>query len=144
MSEESIHLFEEFQQANRLIRRKVYEASSQIEGESLSPGQHRLMRVLGEQPGCSQKQLAEALRIRPGSLSELLKKLEQKGQLRREQNQQDRRIMNFYLTESGQDLLDQSKRLRQNNGEQIFDHLTSADQQELSRILRELMVTLRE
>lgn len=142
MSEASIRLFEEFQQANRLIRRKIYEESSQIEGEQLSPGQHRLMRKLQEHPGCSQKELAEALRIRPASLSELLKKLESKQQLRREQNQQDRRIMNFYLTESGTTLLERSQRLRQNNGEAIFDQLSTKDQKELSRILQELMETL--
>lgn len=138
------HLFEEFQQTNRLIRRKIYDQRAQEVGENYSPAQNRLLRVVAQNPGITQKDLAQLLNIRPASLSELAKKMQEKELLTRRQNEQDRRVFNFYLTAAGEKTVNEFAQLRQNYGSGVFAVLSETDQAELLRILQQLQEHLAE
>lgn len=140
---DSHELFEEFQQTNRLIRRKIYDQRRQ-EDDSYSPAQNRLLRKVAQHPGISQKDLAQLLDIRPASLSELTKKMQDKGLLERQQNQQDRRVSNFSLTAAGQVAVEKFDQIRQRSGSEAFSSLSLHDQVELLRILRQLQQHLTE
>lgn len=137
-------LFEDFQRTNRLIRRQVQTEKEQAAGEQFSPGQSRLLRILNQEAGISQKELAEKMRIRPASLSELLKKLEAKDYVFKEQNQQDRRINNFYLTPAGKEFAASLEEVQRNYGEKIFASLNHHELQQLAEILHKLNRSLEE
>ena len=64
-------------------------------------GQSRMLTILTENPGISQKALADLLHIRPQTLGEQLVKLEASGLIRREANPYDKRVSNLFLTEEG-------------------------------------------
>ena len=63
--------------------------------------QELVLRILDRDGELDQRILRQELRIQPGSLSELLGKLEQKGLIERERIEADRRRVTVRLTESG-------------------------------------------
>ncbi len=68
-------------------------------------GQRRVLRLLSETESVSQQSLQEILAIRPGSLSELLGKLENKGLIARTQDEADRRKNFLSITDEGRRVL---------------------------------------
>lgn len=64
-------------------------------------GQNRILRMLSEDGGMTQRALTERLGIQPGSASEVLGKLEKAGFIARTQNEEDRRTTDVSLTEAG-------------------------------------------
>ncbi len=66
-------------------------------------GKFRCLQQLTETDGVSQRALADALRIRPASLSELLARLEQKGLVERRASETDRRSLRVFLTDRGRE-----------------------------------------
>ncbi len=70
-------------------------------GDGRSMGQGRILHILDETGELSQRELQERLGVQPGSLSEILGKLESKGQIRRSRDEQDKRKATLYITEEG-------------------------------------------
>ncbi|MBO5337283.1 MAG: MarR family transcriptional regulator [Lachnospiraceae bacterium] len=66
--------------------------------------QYIAMLVLWEQEEISVKQLGELLYLDSGTLTPVLKKLEQKGYLHRERSKEDERVLLVTLTEVGEEL----------------------------------------
>ena len=131
-------LYELFQQVNRQIRREIFQNESEKQKNFLSPGQERLLRVLNRHSGKSQKELAEMIRVRPSSLSEVLKKLEEKSLLIKKQDENDRRFNAYFLTVEGKELAEQLIFQRKNKGAEFFDILTLEEQENLGKILEKL------
>lgn len=131
-------LYELFQQVNRQIRREIFQNESEKQKNFLSPGQERLLRVLNRHSGKSQKELAEMIRVRPSSLSEVLKKLEEKSLLIKKQDENDRRFNAYFLTSEGKELAEQLILQRKNKGAEFFDILTLEEQENLGKILEKL------
>jgi DNA-binding MarR family transcriptional regulator len=67
--------------------------------------QELVLRILDREGAPDQQSLLRELRVRPGSLSELLGKLEQKGLIERERSESDRRRVIVRLTEAGRQAL---------------------------------------
>lgn len=98
-------------------------------------GQEGILSVIAGHPGITQKELAEALRIQPASVSELLMKLERKGLVIREKDEQDRRSIKVQLTEESQSILAEPK-------EETFDPfqaLSVEEQKQLRSLLAKLL-----
>ncbi len=98
-------------------------------------GQEGVLSVIAGQPGITQKELSEALGIQPASVSELLMKLERKGLVIREKDEQDRRSIKVQLTEEGQSILAEP------NGESSdpFQALSVEEQEQLRTLLAKLL-----
>ena len=64
-------------------------------------GQGRLLGILLENEGITQRELQDIVVVRSGSLSEVLGKLEAAGLVERRASAEDRRMMLVYLTEQG-------------------------------------------
>ncbi|MBR3504548.1 MAG: MarR family transcriptional regulator [Clostridia bacterium] len=65
--------------------------------------QERVLRILARWDGLSQRALQAELGVQPGSLSELISKLEAKGLLTRQPDGEDRRRVVLHLTEAGRE-----------------------------------------
>lgn len=65
------------------------------------PGFGHILDLLAENNGMSQQQIAEALHIRPQSVSEAIKGMENQGFVRRQPNEQDRRSSLIFITQLG-------------------------------------------
>jgi DNA-binding MarR family transcriptional regulator len=85
----------------------------------------------------TQKELQDILRIQPGSLSEIVAKLEEKGLVRRQKDEEDRRRSVIELTETGREeaLLQE----RQDDGSPTFGALNEQEQEAMKAMLRKLL-----
>ena len=92
--------------------RESAETVGNISSIDVSIRQHQTMslvcRLTEEKPnGITLKELAEAMKLAPATVSELVESLVKKNFLQRIQNPEDRRAVQITLTDHGQTLLDE-------------------------------------
>lgn len=139
----SEQLFEDFQRTSNLLRRYIYTMNQEV-GPELLRGQGRILRLLAEEDGRSQKELSQTMHIRPASLSELLKKLIEKEFVRATTNEKDRRVTNYWLTDAGKEMAEELVRQRRFSGSQAFSILDEEEQMILEEILSKVIQNLDE
>ena len=113
--------------------------SRRLERSAGVTGPQRLVvRVVGQRPGISAGALAEALHLHPSTLTEVLRRLTERGALERSQDPADSRRALFRLTPKGAEL----DALRTGTGEtRVRGALRSLPDQDLaaaSRVLARL------
>ncbi|MEU8385441.1 MarR family transcriptional regulator [Streptosporangium sp. NPDC048865] len=77
----------------------------------LTHPQYLVMLALWERAPLSVKELSKLLRLDPGTLSPLLKRLEAVGYIRRRRDGQDQRVLAVSLTPEGQRLRDEAEKV---------------------------------
>jgi MarR family transcriptional regulator, organic hydroperoxide resistance regulator len=82
-----------------------------LEALDLTYPQYLVMLVLWEQDGASVSALGERLFLDSGTLTPLLKRMEDKGLLRRQRSAQDERRVEVFLTTQGSELKTQAARI---------------------------------
>lgn len=92
----------------------------------------------------SQQELGMHFDLKPGSLSEILSKLERAGIIERSRNPKDRRQLTIRLTEIGWEKarIDQAARIRFR--EQAFSALNHDEREQLAEMLEKIRVTWEE
>lgn len=140
----SEEIFQQFLYSSNLIRRYLYRINSEIGGGDLHQGQGRLLRLLEEQEGITQKELLQRLKVRPASLSELLAKLQQKGYIARRPNAGDKRVSDIRLTEKGRRAAHLLKEAKREFGRELFSSLNDGEREQFSLILSSLIDSLEE
>ena len=94
-----------------------------------------ILSILAGRDDLSQRELQQMLAIQPGSLSELVSKLEGKGYLTREKAK-DRRGNLLRITEAGRNAISSADK---NPDDDPFTALSDAQQDELAALLRTLL-----
>jgi DNA-binding MarR family transcriptional regulator len=130
-----------FHQMRNLRERFFYQAN---EGLGLPIGQSQVVRCLSHHPNISQHELADMLHIRPGSLSELLGKLEKGCYLTRVKQTEDRRIICIQLTEKGRDISKKHHAMHMAFIEKMFMVLPDKDVDTLYLLLNKLVSSWQE
>ncbi|MBR3355244.1 MAG: MarR family transcriptional regulator [Oscillospiraceae bacterium] len=64
-------------------------------------GQHRVVRYIGEHPGCSQREIAAALSQTPAAITLSTKRLQEIGLITKETDPSNLRQYHLYVTEKG-------------------------------------------
>ncbi|ESQ75053.1 MarR family winged helix-turn-helix transcriptional regulator [Asticcacaulis sp. AC402] len=82
-----------------------------LEPLGLTYPQYLVMLVLWERDGRSVTELAQPLQLDSGTLTPLLKRMEKAGFLTRGRDDKDERITRIHLTDFGQSLRDQARRI---------------------------------
>lgn len=80
---------------------KVSEGDSSMQIGGNPSAQIRILMMLTESDGISQRDMTTLLQLRPQSVSETLSKLENSGMVERRQNPNDKRISNVFLLPEG-------------------------------------------
>lgn len=124
------------------LSRRIHRRQKSARGIDLLRGQGRLLRALEQHDGKSQQELAEEIRIRPASLSELIIKMEQSGYVRREVDQADRRRYRIYITEQGREVAEQTRKARIEVSEEVFSVLDEKEQAQLAKLLQKVLDNL--
>ncbi|WP_197914068.1 MarR family winged helix-turn-helix transcriptional regulator [Listeria sp. PSOL-1] len=102
-------------------------------------GQQRVLAVLGLEDGLTQSYLAEVLDLRPSSLAELLKKMEEKGDIHRKEDAGDKRIKRVYLTEAGRLNAKENAALKKEDySENFFSGLNQNEKKQFSEYLQKV------
>ena len=100
--------------------------------------QKRVLTLLNEHDGMSQKRLTERLDIQSASVSEVLAKLENAGLITKEQAEDDRRTMNVKLTEEGKREAQAAQSERAQKYEEMFSCLDEEEKQQLVMLLEKI------
>lgn len=103
------------------------------EGGTMQDG--LILHILSEEDGITQKVLAQKMHIRPQSLTGVLEKLEQKGLIRRQRSESDKREQNVFITDSGKELSAELTAKRDRITEELFNILSDEEKTELYRLL---------
>lgn len=101
-------------------------------------GQERIFSILMENPRISQKRVQDMMEIQSGSISELVNKMEKKGFLRRERDEDDKRKINLILTQKGKDSYKESG-IKEIETSEMLRVLSKSEQDELKIILKKLV-----
>ncbi|MCR4772210.1 MAG: MarR family transcriptional regulator [Oscillospiraceae bacterium] len=101
--------------------------------------QGRVLALLSVRDGVTQKSLAEAMWIRPPSLSELLFKMEEDGLIERRINEKDRRQVLVYIAEKGRRIAAMFSAERERRTEEFFSALSEDEKTTLALLLRKLL-----
>lgn len=131
------------QTSDNLMKRLhfIMRASRYFMFENKQPisGQKRVLAVLKLEDGLTQNYLAEILALKPGSLAELLKKMEAKGIIRRETDAKDKRVKRVYLTEEGRQEANKLEALeKKQDTTAFFAGLSDEEQTEFSHYLEKI------
>ncbi|MDD6363377.1 MAG: MarR family transcriptional regulator, partial [Lachnospiraceae bacterium] len=101
-----------------------------------SGSREQILTYLMENGSVYQKDIQKELRIQPGSVSELLSKLEKHDLIVRKKSRLDKRAVIISLTEKG---AAEMKVRMQEETDSPFDRLTDEEQEALRNILRKLL-----
>ena len=135
-------LFEQFRQCAVLFQRGMHRHPHPPFREVLvKRSQARLLDILLEEDGQSLKDIVERMDIRPSSAGELVSKLELSGWVERRENPTDKRVINVFLTETGRKEAERNAEERVDRD--LFSGLDEQEQEQLSRLMEKLVVSLR-
>lgn len=102
-------------------------------------GQQRVLAILKLEDGLTQNYLAEVLDLRPSSIAELLKKMENNGDITRTEDERDKRTKRVHLTEAGQKKAEENASLKNEDySETFFAGLNSDEQTQFSDYLQKI------
>lgn len=102
--------------------------------------QKRILILLRETAGMTQKELTARLGVQPGSASEVLNKLEQTGLILRTPSETDHRTMDIRLTSDGEALAKEASAKRAERHEQMFAVLSNEEKDTLIALLERVNV----
>ncbi|OTO73249.1 MULTISPECIES: MarR family winged helix-turn-helix transcriptional regulator [unclassified Enterococcus] len=102
-----------------------------------APTQQLVLDILAEEDGVTSGVLAEILDMRPSSVTEILNKLESRGEIKRQEDENDKRIKRIYITEVGRKKASLNK--PKERSEEFFAGLTEDEQQTLDQLLNKVI-----
>lgn len=105
-------------------------------------GRGRLLALLREHEGISQRELADRLGIRAPSASELIERLAADGLVEKRLNAADRRVWQVFLTEKGVRLADVVGRNRREEADALLAAFSPDERVQLAVLLEKLAVSL--
>lgn len=124
----------------RISHLTKYQAALYLEHFQLKPGQAGVLFTLKRYGGLTQRQLAEKVGITPPSMTVSLRKLEEKGYIRREADAEDQRKMRITLNEKGALCVEDMKKLFG----QMEDIVFQGFQEEEKMLLRRFLLQMEE
>jgi MarR family transcriptional regulator, organic hydroperoxide resistance regulator len=122
----------------------VRELVRALEPYKLSGAQWAALRVLWEEQGLTQVQLAERMRTEKAALTTVLDTLERKNYIARTRDQNDRRKSNIYLTRAGQQLKEALLPLSMVVHNQAVDGLSASELKTGRKVLERILANLTE
>ncbi|MEU3193743.1 MarR family transcriptional regulator [Streptomyces sp. NPDC006992] len=102
----------------------------------LTPPQSGLLRLLAGSPGRSQRELADDLGMPPSRFVAFADELEQRGLIERRRNPADRRLYAVHLTDRGEQLLGELRKLGARHERQLTEGLSDAQRRQLTGLLQ--------
>ncbi|WP_438433938.1 MarR family winged helix-turn-helix transcriptional regulator [Gorillibacterium sp. sgz500922] len=135
-------LYHLFSQTIRLHFMRIH---SHLEKIGLYPGQHPVLFILKRhREGLSQKELSLHMKIKPATITVMLKRLENNGVIERRPDSIDQRVTRVYLTEKGHEMADRMVEALHEVEQECFRNFTVEEQALLRRLFMQLRDNLKE
>ena len=125
--------------ANRVMNR---EFSDRITRHGVTLGLWPFLRALWERDGLTQRELSEKVRMRGPTTVAAVNKLEERGLVNREENRNDARKINVFLTPDGRKVYRKVIPEMEAVNRQCLDALSEQEQAEFKSMIRRVRNTL--
>ncbi len=96
----------------------------------------RVLAFLSQHPDCTQKELTEAQRVDPASITRTVKALELQGYVVRRADPQDNRLTRVTLTEKGERRVEEVGKRRRNYLVEVLDGVAPSDLDTMENVLK--------
>lgn len=106
-------------------------------------GQGRIIDLIAHHEGCSQRELANLAGVKPGSLTEVLERLERNAYVVRRRDDQDHRVIRVGLTRQGRHFYAKLAARRAAFARQLLSDVSSQERQQFVRVVDKMQVQLR-
>lgn len=100
--------------------------------------QKRILIILLESGGMTQRELTERIGVQPGTASEVLGKLEKAGLIQRRESPADRRTTDIQLTKAGRIQAEETSSQRRIRHQEMFSCLSDEEKGSLLSLLEKL------
>ncbi len=128
---------------SHLLRRAHFHAEAEFvqayDGLDATSRQLALLFAINQAPGSSQTELADVIGIDVNTLSDLAKRSERKGLLRRLRSAGDQRAFGLYLTEAGCQLVARAAAITPAYQKQLADKLSAKEAAQLVALLYKML-----
>lgn len=133
-----------FQQLFCLIGEIHHVALHRPANQASFRGQGRLIHLLAHNEGVSQRELAALARVKPGSISEVLERLEKDQQVIRWRDEHDRRMVRVKLTPKGECLYKDNLAKRQRFESELLQNVTAPERANFITVIKKMQQQLQE
>lgn len=123
------------------IQKKLME---ELQGTELTLGQPKVLDFLRDHDGASQKEIARACHIEPGSLTSILNRMEQKALIERRSLNGNRRTCYIFLTDYGRQSKDRIEAAFDKIEKEAFAGIAEEEQEKWMRLLEQIYENLSE
>lgn len=124
-----------FRRVNRMLMRIIDRTVSKT---SVYRGQHQVLMCIAHNSNASQAELADKLEISPAALAVSLKKLEKGGYIRKSSDSSDDRKKRIEITEQGESIVADSRRMFQEVENQMLDGFSKEEICELAQYMERM------
>lgn len=125
-----------------LNKRYLGKCFHQVMELGIYPGQIPVLSQIVHKEGCSQKEIADSLHIKPPTVNVTIARLEKAGLVCRRQDTKDQRISRIYLTDMGRDVVQQAMEKIKQNEELLFGNFDEAELCLLRRFFKQLLANI--
>lgn len=102
-----------------------------VDENGLGIGQPEMMFILDHKDGCTQRDIANFLRVSPATVAVSVKRLQKYGLIEKNVDENDMRCTRMQLTEKGIKIGERSRRVFDSVNERMFSGFTQAEQDQL-------------
>ena len=111
----------------------------QITEQGLQPTQMPFLIMLHRHDGCSQKEMAEWLHIKPPTVNVSIQRLEKSGIVERKRDEADQRIARIYITEKGKNIMKKILEEAKETEKLMFGNFSEAELCLLRRFFEQIL-----
>ena len=127
---------------HQLLHLSQYQAMKRMEILGLKPSQAGILFILNCEGELSQRSLADKIGIKPPSMTVALRKLEERGYIRKEQDEKDQRIVLIRLSEKGRECIESLKGIMSDMEEVLYQGITPEEMMLFRRLVLEMRENL--
>lgn len=121
----------------------VYATMQRSPHPTIFRGQGRIVETIAHHPNCSQREIAKIAHVKPGSLTEVLERLEKGGYISRLRDSKDRRVIRVNLTQQGEEFRQDLIARRRQFGTMLLHDVSDDERQQFVAVLDKMEKQLR-
>ena len=121
----------------------VYATMQSSPHPTIFRGQGRIVETIAHHPNSSQREIAKIAHVKPGSLTEVLERLDRSGYIIRSRDSKDRRIIRVNLTQQGKEFRQSLITRRSQFGGMLLSDVNDDERQQFVAVLDKMEKQLR-
>lgn len=101
-------------------------------------GQPLILNIISDNPGLTQKMIADIAKIKPSTINVMLARMEKNGLVKSKKDKENSKICRVFITEKGEKLGNNALNFKNNIRKRQFDGLTEQEIQDFKNILKKI------